>query len=108
MARTDVSTVMRALADPTRRALFERVVRASEITVVELTRGAGVSQPAVSQHLRALRQAGLLLERRQGRNAHYRADPRGLAPVVDWLGVYGQFWNERFGNLRKLLKEIDP
>jgi DNA-binding transcriptional ArsR family regulator len=66
-----------------------------------------VSQPAVSQHLRALREADLVVERREGRNVHYRAQPRGLAPLVDWLGIYAAFWRERFANLETLLQEID-
>jgi DNA-binding transcriptional ArsR family regulator len=107
MTDMNLATVMRALADPTRRGIFERIVKADEITVVELTRGSAVSQPAVSQHLRALKEAGLIAERRAGRNARYRAEPRGLAPLVDWLGIYGLFWRERFANLRELLKEID-
>jgi hypothetical protein len=44
----------------------------------------------------------------EGRNVHYRADPKGLAPLVDWMALYGVFWRERFANLRTLLKEIDP
>jgi DNA-binding transcriptional ArsR family regulator len=107
MTETDVAALMRALADPTRRGIFERIVRADEITVVELTRGSSISQPAVSQHLRSLKEAGLIAERREGRNAHYRAEPKGLAPLIDWLGIYGLFWRERFANLRELLKEID-
>lgn len=107
MTEVDVAAVMRALADPTRRGIFERIVRADGITVVELTVGGRVSQPAVSQHLRALKEAGLIAERRDGRNARYRANPMGLAPLVDWLGIYGLFWREGFANLRELLKEID-
>jgi DNA-binding transcriptional ArsR family regulator len=107
MTELDVATVMRALADPTRRGLFERIVTAHEITVVELTRASAISQPAVSQHLRSLREAGLIAERREGRHAHYRAEPNGLAPLIDWLGIYGLFWRERFANLKELLKEID-
>ena len=103
-----ITTVMRALADPTRRALFERVAASDEITVVELTRGSGVTQGAISQHLKSLKQAGLVAERPEGRNVFYRADPQGLAPLVDWMGHYGAFWRERFANLRTLLKEIDP
>jgi DNA-binding transcriptional ArsR family regulator len=103
-----VTTVMRALADPTRRALFERVVGSDEITVAELTRGSGVTQGAISQHLKSLKQAGLVAERPEGRNVFYRAEPKGLAPLVDWMAVYGVFWRERFDNLRSLLKEIDP
>jgi DNA-binding transcriptional ArsR family regulator len=103
-----INAVMRALADPTRRAVFERVVTSHEITVAELTRGSGVTQGAISQHLRSLKQAGLVAERPVGRNVYYRAEPRGLAPLVDWMAIYGVFWRERFANLRTLLKEIDP
>ena len=103
-----VNAVMRTLADPTRRALFERVVKAEEITVSELTRGSGVTQGAISQHLKSLKRAGLVAERPEGRNVYYRAEPKGLAPLVDWLGHYGLFWRERFANLRTLLKEMDP
>jgi DNA-binding transcriptional ArsR family regulator len=103
-----VETVLRALADPTRRAVFERVARAHEITVVELTRGSGVTQGAISQHLKSLRLAGLVVERPAGRNVYYRARPDGLRPLFDWMSHYGVFWRERFDNLRSLLKEIDP
>ncbi len=103
-----VTAVIGALADPTRRAVFERIVEAGEANVAFLTKGASVSQPAVSQHLRALKTAGLVAERREGRNVHYRAEPQGLSPLVDWLSVYGMFWRERFANLETLLKEIDP
>ena len=103
-----ISIVMRALADPTRRAVFERIVGSDEITVVELTRGSGVTQGAISQHLKSLKQAGLVAERPEGRNVYYRARPEGLAPLVDWMSHYGVFWRKRFANLRTLLKEIDP
>jgi DNA-binding transcriptional ArsR family regulator len=99
---------MRALADPTRRAVFERIAASNEITVVELTRGSGVTQGAISQHLKSLKQAGLVAERPEGRKVFYRAQPEGLAPLVDWMSHYGDFWRERFANLRALLKEIDP
>ena len=102
-----INAVMRALADPTRRAAFERIVRSDELTVVELTRGSGVTQGAISQHLKSLKQAGLVAERPAGRNVYYRAEPRGLVPLVDWMALYGVFWRERFANLRTLLKEID-
>jgi DNA-binding transcriptional ArsR family regulator len=103
-----INAVMRALADPTRRAVFERVVNSDEITVVELTRGSGVTQGAISQHLRSLKLAGLVAERPEGRNVYYRAQPDGLAPLVDWMSHYGVFWRDRFADLRTLLKEIDP
>jgi len=108
MQAARLDSVMRTLADPTRRAVFERIVKSEEISVVELTEGSGVTQSAVSQHLRSLKRAGLIADRAQGRNVFYRAEPKGLAPLVDWMGHYGVFWRERFVNLRTLLKEIDP
>jgi DNA-binding transcriptional ArsR family regulator len=110
MTTTEVSSinaVMRTLADPTRRGIFERVVGSEEITVVELTRGSGVTQGAVSQHLKQLKQTGLVADRSEGRSVFYRAKPKGLAPLVDWMSHYGVFWRERFANLRTLLKEMD-
>ncbi|MBX5042616.1 helix-turn-helix transcriptional regulator [Rhizobium lentis] len=103
-----IDAVMRALADPTRRAVFEQIVLSKEITVVELTRASTVTQGAVSQHLKALKLAGLVAERPEGRNVYYRAAPEGLAPLVDWMSHYGTFWRQRFTDLRSLLKEIDP
>jgi DNA-binding transcriptional ArsR family regulator len=103
-----IDAVMRTLADPTRRAVFERIVGADEISVVELTRGSGVTQGAISQHLKSLRLAGLVAERPEGRKVYYRAQPDGLAPLADWMSHYAVFWRDRFANLRALLEEIDP
>ena len=103
-----IDAVMRTLADPTRRAVLERIVKSDEITVAELTRGSGVTQSAISQHLRSLKQASLVIDRPEGRNVHYRADPKGLAPLVNWMALYAVFRRERFANLRTLLREIDP
>lgn len=99
---------MRSLADPTRRAVFERIAQADETTVAELTLGSGVSQSAISQHLRSLKEAGLVADRAQGRNVFYRVEQNGLAPLVDWMGHYGTFWRERFADLRTLLQDIEP
>jgi len=77
--------IFQALADPSRRAIFERL-RRGEQAVKELTSRFNISQPAISQHLRALSQAGLVLERREGRFVYYRVDPKGLRPLADWLG----------------------
>lgn len=104
---SSVDSVFRALSDPTRRAVFERIVR-SEMNVVELTRDSGVTQGAVSQHLKLLKQAGLVIERPEGRKVFYRARAEGLAPIFDWLEHYDGFWRERFSDLRALLMEIDP
>jgi DNA-binding transcriptional ArsR family regulator len=102
-----VDTVMRALADPTRRAVFERIAGSGEISVGELTRGSGVTQGAVSQHLKSLRQAGLVAERPEGRNVFYRAVPDGLTPLRDWLSFYERFWTSRLDALEGLLREDD-
>src|ERR1700685_2531125 len=99
--------VFRALADPTRRAIFEELSRSGEHTVHALTRFAGVSQPAVSKHLRVLKRAKLVRHRREGRETHYRAQPDALAPVVDWLNQYGAFWSERFDRLAALLERME-
>ncbi len=103
-----LDAVMRSLSDPTRRAVFERIARAPETSVAELTRGSGVTQSAISQHLRALKDAGLVADRAQGRNVFYRVEQKGLAPLVDWMDHYGVFWRDRFADRRSLLKEIDP
>ena len=96
-----------ALSDPTRRAIFERLSRKGEQTVRALTDRAGVSQPAVSKHLGVLKQAGLVRDRRDGRQTHYRPTPEGLAPLVDWMSLYGAFWRERFDRLEDLLSRMD-
>src|SRR3954453_20863710 len=103
-----IDTVMRTLADPTRRALFERIVRSDEITVSELTRGSGVTQGAISQHVKSLKLAGLIAERPQGRNVYYRAQRDGRAPRVDGISHYYACWRERFAILFALLKELFP
>src|SRR5580704_5263799 len=100
--------VFKALADPTRRAIFERLARDGEQTVHALTDRAGVSQPAVSKHLGVLKHARLVRDRRKGRETHYSAHPQALAPLIDWMGVYGAFWRERFDSLEYLLKRMDP
>lgn len=105
MLSAQLNTVMKTLADPTRRAVYERIMREGEVAATGLVKGSKVSQPAVSQHLRALREAGLVLERREGRNIHYRVAPKGLAPLIDWLGHYQTFWRERIDNLEQLLKD---
>ena len=100
--------VFRALTDPTRRAIYERLVREGEQTVRALTDFAGVSQPAVSKHLALLKVAGLVHDRPAGRQVHYRADPLGLAPLVDWMSQYNAFWQGRFDRIEDLLERMDP
>ena len=94
------------LADPTRRGIFERLCHEGEQTVHALTAQAGVSQPAVSKHLGILKQAGLVLDRRDGRETHYRARPDALASLIDWTGKTTGFWRSRFDELEDLLKRM--
>ncbi len=98
--------VFRALADPSRRAIFERLTK-GEAPGRDLIPRAGISQPAVSQHLAVLREAGLVTERREGRLVYYRVDPKGLRPLVDWIARYQAFWVDRVDRLQALLKEMD-
>jgi DNA-binding transcriptional ArsR family regulator len=100
-------TLFRTLADPTRRAIFERLCLEGEQTVGALTAQAGVSQPAVSKHLGVLKQAGLVRDRHQGRQTHYSAELAALAPLVDWTSRMARFWESRFDDLEDLLKRMD-
>jgi DNA-binding transcriptional ArsR family regulator len=100
--------VLKTLGDPTRRAIFEHLVQDGEQTVRALTARAGVSQPAVSKHLGVLKQAGLVQHRPQGRSVHYRAEPNGLAPMIEWMSRYGIYWRDRFDRLEILLGRKDP
>ncbi len=99
--------LFRTLADPTRRALFERLCREGEQTVGALTAQAGVSQPAVSKHLAVLKHAGLVRDRQAGRQTHYSADIRALAPLVDWTRELAGFWERKFDELEDLLRRMD-
>jgi DNA-binding transcriptional ArsR family regulator len=99
--------LFRTLADPTRRAIFERLCRDGEQTVGALTARGKVSQPAVSKHLGVLRQAGLVQGREDGRQTHYRAQIGALAPLMDWTSRMAGFWENRFDALEDLLKRMD-
>jgi DNA-binding transcriptional ArsR family regulator len=106
--QSNPDTLFKSLSDPTRRAIFERLSRHGEQTVRMLTDKSGVSQPAVSKHLGVLKQAGLVRSRHTGRQTHYRAQPRALEPLVDWMSYYSRFWHDRFDQLEELLKRMDP
>jgi DNA-binding transcriptional ArsR family regulator len=106
MAKTH-DVLFRTLADPTRRAIFERLCREGEQTVGALTARGKISQPAVSKHLGVLRQAGLVQGREDGRQTHYRAQIGALAPLMDWTSKMAGFWESRFDALEDLLKRMD-
>ncbi|MEO8152016.1 MAG: metalloregulator ArsR/SmtB family transcription factor [Rhizobacter sp.] len=99
--------LFKSLADPTRRAIFESLVRDGEQNVRALTDLAGVSQPMVSKHLGVLKLAGLVRERPEGRAVHYSAEPKGLVPLINWMRHYSEFWQDRFDRLETLLNRMD-
>ena len=105
--QTAPDVLFKTLADPTRRAIFERLCRDGEQTVRVLTDHAGVSQPAVSKHLGVLKLAGLVRDRHAGRQTHYSARPQALAPLIDWMSLHAAFWHGRFDRLEDLLKRMD-
>ena len=98
--------IFQALADPSRRAIFEQLTR-GETAVKDLTARFDISQPAVSQHLAALKDAGLVNRRRAGRCIYYRVEPRGMKPLIDWIAHYRAFWAEHVDRLEKLLETMD-
>ena len=98
--------VFRALADPSRRAIFKSLMR-GEAAVKDLTERFDISQPAVSQHLATLQDAGLVNGRREGRSVYYRVEPGGMKPVIDWIMHYRAFWTVHVERLEKLLERMD-
>ncbi|MEJ2623300.1 MAG: metalloregulator ArsR/SmtB family transcription factor [Pseudolabrys sp.] len=97
--------IFRALADPTRRAIFEKLAIGS-MNASALREGMAISQPAMSQHLAVLRDAGLVREERQGRFMNYEVDPEGLAFIAQWLARYRAYWPVRIEALKVLLKDM--
>ncbi|ULH14052.1 metalloregulator ArsR/SmtB family transcription factor (plasmid) [Deinococcus sp. KNUC1210] len=99
--------LFRALADPTRRALLEHLLQGEGEIVRVLTERAGISQAAVSKHLRVLKEAGLVQDHPDGRTVHYRADIQGFTPLIDWLNHYASFWSSRLDRLETLLERME-
>jgi len=87
-----------ALADGTRRRMLERLA-GGDLAVSELTAGLDISQAAVSQHLRVLREAGLVVASKQGRRRYYQLRPAALTELRDWLEELDRFWRERLAAL---------
>jgi DNA-binding transcriptional ArsR family regulator len=98
--------IFQALADPSRRAIFESLTR-GEVAVRDLTAQFHISQPAISQHLATLKDAGLVNGRRDGRCVYYRVEPKGMKPLIDWIAHYRAFWTERVDRLERLLEKMD-
>jgi DNA-binding transcriptional ArsR family regulator len=98
--------ILHALADPSRRAIFESLMH-GEVGVKELTARFAISQPAVSQHLATLKNAGLVNGRREGRSVYYRVEPDGMQPLIDWIAHHRAFWTQRVDRLEELLEKMD-
>jgi DNA-binding transcriptional ArsR family regulator len=98
--------IFQALADPSRRAIFESLTR-GEAAVKDVTARFDLSQPAVSQHLAALKNAGLVRGRRERRSVYYRVEARGLKPLIDWIAHYRAFWTEHVDRLEQLLEKME-
>ena len=98
--------IFQALADPSRRAILQSLTR-GETSVKNLTARFDISQPAVSQHLAALKDAGLVHGRREGRCVYYTVDPRGMKPLIDWMAHYRAFWTMHVDRLEELLENMD-
>lgn len=98
--------IFKALADPTRRAIFEKLANGS-MNASALRDGMEISQPAMSQHLAVLCKAELVRQTRHGRFVIYEVDPEGLMSIVGWLAKYRAYWPARIDALKKLLKEMD-
>ncbi len=107
MAQAEHHLIFKALADPTRRAIFEGLCRDGAQTVAALTARAGISQPAVSKHIGILKRGGLVRDRREGRQTYYSAQRNALAPLVGWTSQMTSFWEARFDALEDLLKGMD-
>lgn len=101
------SAIFKALGDPTRCAIFAKLADGGR-NATALREGMGISQPAVSQHLAVLREAGLVREERRGRFVNYEVDPDGLALIAGWLARYRAFWPARVEALKGLLEDMDP
>jgi len=95
--------VYAAIADPTRRALLLRLADEGEKNVTDLLAPFSISQPAVSKHLRILREAGLVRSRKEGRMRLYRLEAARLRQVNDWIAQFERYWDEKLDALGSFL-----
>lgn len=98
--------VFLAIAHPVRRQILDRLA-AGEESVSQLAEPFGMSRPAVSQHLRVLRDAGLVTEQRHGRERHYRLQPERLDEVRAWMRTYDRFWHTHLASLGAYLARAE-
>lgn len=101
-ARRDVYS---AVADPTRRQLLHLLAGADELPLYEMTARFPVGRTAVSKHLAILKEAGLVMDRKVGRETRYHLNAAPLRQIQEWVSFYEQFWAERIDRLKDLLEE---
>jgi DNA-binding transcriptional ArsR family regulator len=102
-----MAAVFDALADPTRRALLDRIRVGGPLSVSDLTEDLPISRQAVTKHLDTLRDAGLVHIRHRGRERLHELEPAPLQAVSDWLAPYAAAWDERLARLQQHLEEAD-
>ena len=100
MART-----FSALSDPTRLAVVEKLLQRGELPVADLVSDAGMSAPAVSRHLKVLREAGVVTQRAEGTRRYYRVAPEAMRSIADWTVEHRKFWEASFDRLDRILAE---
>ena len=106
MARTPTThDPFNAVAEPKRRQVLQ-TLGTQELSVNELVKKLGWTQPMVSKHLKVLKQVGLVSERRLGRQRMYRVNAEKLKPIFDWVSPFEQYWSDRFERLNKVLQEM--
>jgi DNA-binding transcriptional ArsR family regulator len=106
-ARADLDGVFGALADPTRRRLYERLVAGGPDTATNLVENVSVTRQAVVKHLQVLAEAGLVSSERHGREVRYAASPEPLTPAVGWMMASGARWDRRLDRLRERLAKSE-
>jgi DNA-binding transcriptional ArsR family regulator len=100
-----VRDVYSAVADPTRRRMLRLLAEVDEMSLHELTARFTMGRTAVSKHLSVLREAGLVIDRKAGRETRYRLNAAPLREIQEWVSPYEQFWNERIDRLKTILEE---
>lgn len=99
--------VFDAIADPTRRRLIRLLAEEGELPLHELTVQFPMGRTAVSKHLTILKEAGLVLDRKVGRETRFRLNAAPLREIQDWVGFYSKFWSMNMSRLNLLLEEED-
>ncbi len=104
--QTQTQNAFRALADPTRRDIV-KLLASEDMTIGQLTDRFDMTRAAVKKHLTVLSDGGLITVEAHGRERINRIEPRGMAPVLDWLSYFDQFWNDRLNSLKEVIERND-